>query len=41
MVKRKNRFSQEQIKQWKKEQEDQKQRDAWLTESEGTIKRHM
>ncbi len=25
----------------KKEQEDQEQRDAWLTESEEAIKRHM
>ncbi|MGG4686606.1 hypothetical protein, partial [Proteus mirabilis] len=41
MVKRKNRFSQAQIEQWKKEQEDQEQRDAWLTESEEAIKRHM
>jgi len=41
MVKRKNRFSQSQIEQWKKEQEDQEQRDAWLAESEDAIKRHM
>ncbi|EMP4351622.1 hypothetical protein QP642_07390 [Proteus mirabilis] len=39
--KRKNRFSQAQIELWKKEQEDQEQRDAWLTESEEAIKRHM
>ena len=41
MVKRKNRFSPAQIELWKKEQEDQEQRDAWLTESEEAIKRHM
>ncbi|MGG4610782.1 hypothetical protein [Providencia sp. Me31A] len=41
MVKRKNRFSQAQIEHWKKEQEDQEQRDAWMTESEEAIKRHM
>ena len=39
--KRKNRFSQAQIELWKKEQEDQEPRDAWLTESEEAIKRHM
>ena len=41
LVKRKNRFSPAQIELWKKEQEDQEQRDAWLTESEEAIKRHM
>ena len=41
IVKRKNRFSHAQIKQWKKELEDQEQRDMWLTESEEAIKRHM
>ena len=41
MVKRKNRFSPAQIELWKKEQEDQEPRDAWLTESEEAIKRHM
>lgn len=39
--KRKNRFSQAQIEQWKKEQEAQKQWEAWLTESKEAIKRHM
>ncbi|HGW4908095.1 TPA: hypothetical protein ACNIG2_001492 [Proteus mirabilis] len=39
--KRKNRFSPAQIELWKKEQEDQEPRDAWLTESEEAIKRHM
>lgn len=39
--KRKNRFSPAQIELWKKEQEDQEPRNAWLTESEEAIKRHM
>ena len=39
--KRKNRFSPAQIELWKKEQEDQEPLDAWLTESEEAIKRHM